>query len=106
MISHPLYWFLFAFLDTETMTFRDPLFLIPSEVFFAYIKSTAKYKKTRQVAFLFHANMALHSHDMWAPYRVLCKELGPRLLQILRAAEQSPTASRLGADFTIEPGMV
>src|SRR5205807_1144372 len=30
LIAHPLFWYLFAYLDTEKMCLGDPLFLVPS----------------------------------------------------------------------------
>ena len=109
VISHPLYWFLFAYLDPQTMVFRDPLFLIPSALLFAHVKPrTVKWRnetKTESM-FIFRGNMEPESHDMWAPYRVMCRDLGPRLLQILREAEQSPKAPRHTADFSVEPGTI
>ena len=102
LVSHPLYWFLFAFFDLQTMTFRDPLFLIPSEFLFAHI-ATLPIKGGKEIHFLFRGNMSPDSHDMWAPYRVSCRDLGPRLLQILHEAEQSQKATRFPDDFTVEP---
>jgi hypothetical protein len=30
IVSHPLFWYLFAYLDPKTMAFGDPIFLVPS----------------------------------------------------------------------------
>jgi hypothetical protein len=78
IITHPLFWYLFAYLDPKTMAFGDPIFLVDSAAVHASLK-----RRQGATYLAFHASMAPKSHDQWVPYRVHPSDLGKRVLHIL-----------------------
>jgi hypothetical protein len=90
IVSNPLFWYLFAYLDPKTMAFGDPVFLVPSALVHASLK---RRQGTTYLAF--HASMSPNSHDEWVPYRVHPADLGKRVLQILKTSGRLPTAGRI-----------
>jgi len=89
LISHPLFWYLFAYLDKKTMRFADPIFLVDSATMHAH----AVPRLRNGVWHLsFQASMGPKAHDIWVPSRVHPANLGNRVLQILH---DRPRASKL-----------
>src|SRR5438128_44264 len=82
-VDHPLFWYLFAYLDTEKMCLGDPLFLVPSAVVHSH--GYAKQKAGRW-HFELQASMSPTAHDVWAPWQVPSRDLGKRVLEIIREA--------------------
>jgi hypothetical protein len=96
LVTDPLFYYFFAFLDPATMRFADPVFLIPSTV----VHEGASPKKSGGFwHFTLQASMASNAHDRWQPYRVNTLELGQKLLDIMREQRKlraaSPAASRI-----------
>jgi hypothetical protein len=87
LVSHPLFWYLFAYLDKKTMTFGDPVFLVNSAAVHAH---AAPRLRNGTWHFMFEASMAPTGHDMWVPNRVHPGELGSRVLHILQAQTKHP----------------
>jgi hypothetical protein len=82
-LTDELFWYFFAFLDVKAMAFMDPLFIIPS----AEVSKYSRARKGRHGDYIeigFRASMGPQSRDRWSPYRVPAKDLGKRILQILR----------------------
>ena len=103
VISHPNFWYLFAYLDRQKMAFGDPLFLVPS----AFVHSHGYVKQVAgQWHFELQARMSATSNDRWAPWQVASHELGNRVLQIIRDAIQNPPAQELPANFGETPGLL
>ena len=78
-----LFWYFFACLDVHSMGFRDPAFIVPSAEVHKHARLRGR-PHGKQIPFAFVANMAPHSRDMWSRYRVPGKDVGKRILQILR----------------------
>jgi hypothetical protein len=97
VISHPLFWYLFAYLDQKTMTFADPIFLVDSATVHAHANPILRAGVWH---FALHANMGAKARDMWVPYRVHPADLGDRVLEILRGQPRSSTM-----DLTSMPGI-
>jgi hypothetical protein len=85
LISHPLFWYLFAYLDQKTMSFADPIFLVNSATMHAHAVPQLRGGIWQ---FSFQANMGPKGRDMWVPYRVHPADLGNRVLQILSDRQQ------------------
>jgi hypothetical protein len=85
LISHPLFWYLFAYLDRKTMTFADPIFLVDSTTM-----HTHGVPRLRNGVWhlSFQASMGPEAHDIWVPYRVHPADLGNRVLRILHGRPQ------------------
>jgi hypothetical protein len=82
--SHPLFWYIFAHLDSKLMRFSDPVFMVPSKVVYRIAFNTA-VGKDRLFSFL--ASMEPGSRDKWAQYRVSPLKIGERVLQIVKEAQ-------------------
>src|SRR2546425_7743423 len=81
LVSDPLFWYFFAFLDPKTMRFADPTFLVPS------LQMHEAANPTRSggvLEFTFEASMEPGSHDRWGPYRVSTLDPGKRGMALLR----------------------
>src|SRR3989454_8712275 len=61
LVDHPLFWYLFAYLDTEKMCLGDPLFLIPSQI--VHSRRYAKQKAGRWLIEV-RARMSPTAHDV------------------------------------------
>jgi hypothetical protein len=101
LVSHPLFWYLFAYLDPKTMAFADPIFLIDSATVHAHAIPRLRGGIWH---FGFQASMGPRGRDMWVPFRVNPADLGNRVLQILRdqplasMTERASMDSLLGSD--------
>jgi hypothetical protein len=92
IISHPLFWYLFAYLDPKTMAFGDPIFLVDSAAVHASLR-----KRQGATYLAFHASMGPKAHDQWLPYRVHPAGLGKRVLHILNTRGRLSKAELLAA---------
>src|SRR5207302_4309458 len=80
LISHPLFWYLFAYLDRKTMSFADPIFLVDSAT--VHVHAIPRLRDDVW-HFGFQASMGSKGRHMWLPYRVRPEALGERVLQML-----------------------
>jgi hypothetical protein len=85
-VTHPLFYYFFAFLDLRIMRFADPVFIVPS----AEVHEHAIPHLHGDVwHFDFHASLGPKAHDRWVPYRVNTLEVGKRILTIIHDFEKS-----------------
>lgn len=93
LVGDARFYYLFGFFDQVTMTFRDPLFLVPSI-------EVHKHAMPRLVGgrwhFMFQASLKPGAKDRWSPYRVTAAELGKVLLKVIRRLEKEEAAARSG----------
>jgi hypothetical protein len=92
LVSDPLFWYFFAFLDPKTMRFADPTFLIPSLQLHELANPT---RRGGFWNFTFEASMEPGSHDRWVPNRVNTVDLGRKAMAIMGAP--APSLPRLPA---------
>jgi hypothetical protein len=102
--SSPLFWYFFAQFDVKSMSFTEPVFLAPSS--FVHRQAvrgvTVRHGRTR---FVVQANLDPKSKDKWSPYRLSLAELGPKIVEILKAS--GAKNAELGLDpLRIEPGII
>lgn len=84
LISHPYFWYFFAFLDPQIMRFADPVFIVPS----AEVHQHAIPHLHGDIwHFDFHASLAPGANDRWVPYRVNSLDIGRRILAIIQDLE-------------------
>jgi hypothetical protein len=78
------YWYLFACLDSRSMCFRDPVFLVPSAVVarFASRQPNGKFKVECSLS------LAWNSTDQFASYRLRAVDIADRLVDVLRRGRQ------------------
>jgi len=86
LISHPCFYYFFAFLDPRIMRFAEPVFIIPSaEVH----KHAMPHLHADVWRFDFHASLGPNARDKWFPYRVETLQVGQRILAIIHDLETS-----------------
>jgi len=76
------YWYYLAHFDLSTMTFSDPVFLVPSAFLHKHARNGIR---GGAVQYQFKASMEPGSRDRWAQFRLSRQELGPRILELLQA---------------------
>ena len=90
LITHPNFYYFFAFLDRRTLKFADPVFIVPSaEVH----KHAIPHLHGDTWHFDFHASMGPKAHDHWTPYRVNTLDIGKRILSIIEELENRKSSS-------------
>ena len=94
LVSDPRFYYLFGFFDRKTMTFRDPMFLVPSAVVHQHAMPRLVAGRWR---FTFQASLKPGARDRFSPYRVSRAQLGKALLAILDQLEQQTRAGQSGA---------
>jgi hypothetical protein len=103
LVSDDRLWYFLAYFDVDEMRFIDPLFLVPSR----FLHKHALHGVGRgAIQLQFKANMEPSSHDMWSPFRLTQKELGPRILQILKQLERQTRGRRRPTDLLSLGGVV
>lgn len=81
LISHPLFWYFFAYLDLEAMAFANPVFIVPS----AEVHQHATRRVEGQIVYLnFEASLDPNSKDRWHAFQVAPAKVGERVLYILK----------------------
>jgi hypothetical protein len=92
LITHPLFFYFFAYLDLALMRFADPVFIVPS----AEVHEHAiPHLHSGVWHFDFHASLGPKTHDRWLPYRVNPLEVGKRILAIIHDLEKGQSSSLL-----------
>jgi len=96
LVSHPNFYYSFAYFDIKTMAFADPIFIVPSmEVH----KHAAPRLEGDRWTFNFSGSLDPASHDHWIPYRVLTHNVGARVLEILNSQQAGQTLAPLPAEL-------
>jgi hypothetical protein len=90
LVTHPLFFYFFAFLDVRIMRFADPVFIVPS----AEVHQHAiPHLHGDTWHFDFDASLGPKAHDRWLPYRVDTLHVGKRILSIIRDLESGKSLS-------------
>jgi hypothetical protein len=89
LVSDPRFYYLFGFFDRKTMTFRDPLFLVPSIVVHKHAMPRLVDGRWR---FTFQASLKPGARDFFSRYRVSKDEVGKVLLAIIDELERQSSA--------------
>ncbi len=91
LITHPLFWYCFAYLNPKLMAFADPLYLVPSSEVHAHAAPRQRGDAWR---FSFHANLTGRARGgRWQPFRLAPQDAGRRVLEIFRGLPQKPAAT-------------
>lgn len=100
LISHPLFWYFFAYLDLKAMVFADPVFLVPSAEVHAHAAP-----KRREATWTFNCSASLDpaSKDRWRRYQVGTRDVGQRVLQLLKELRAQPGAPAAGLAEVPDP---
>ena len=103
LVSDDRHWYFLAYFDVEEMRFIDPVFLVPSR----FLHKHALHGVGRgAIQLQFKANMEPSSLDRWSPFRLTLKELGQRILQILKQLERQTRGRRQSTELLSLGGVV
>jgi hypothetical protein len=89
LVTHPNFWYFFAYMDPRIMRFADPVFIVPSAEIH---KHAIPHLHGDTWHFDFHASLGPDAHDRWVPYRVNTLEVAKRILAIIADLEKSQSA--------------
>jgi hypothetical protein len=78
-VDDPHFWYLFAFLDLESVQLADWVFLVPSKI----VHSRCARGTDGEPIFYFQASMEEGAHDQWTRFRIRPEYLGERLVALL-----------------------
>jgi hypothetical protein len=103
LFTDPGFWYFFAHLDLKAMAFTDPVFIVPSRE----VHKHARFGETETLLrFTFQASLAERSRDRWVPYRVLQKDAGTRVLEILTQLKAERGLLRAPKELETPPGVL
>ena len=102
LVTHPNFYYFFAYLDTVAMRLADPVFIIPSAEVHEHAIPHLHGDTWR---FDFHASLDPKARDRWVPYRVSTLEVGKWILAIIADLEKSQSASAVPAGAFDLPGL-
>ena len=97
LFTSPRFWYFLAHFDVATMTFTEPMFLVPSTFLHKHARRGKSANKAG-IPFQIKASLDPDAHDKWRPFRVTIAQLGPRILEIL--TELAATEAALATNAT------
>lgn len=87
LISHPLFWYCFAYLDVEAMAFADPVFVVPS---IDVHEHAAPQLRGGTWSFNFGPSLEPDARDYWRKFQHSTKEVGRYVLHLLETQKPAP----------------
>jgi hypothetical protein len=103
LITHPNFWYFFGYFDMKTMTFANPVFIVPSAEVHSH---AAPHLDGDRWTFNFSASLDPASQDRWVPFRVQIHEVGARVLDIFGNEKLSVGTPPLPAELAGLDGLV
>jgi hypothetical protein len=88
LVSHPLFYYFFAYLDIEAMQFADPVFLVPSLEVHTHANPELRGDTW---SFNFDPSLEADANDYWRKFQLSAKEVGGHILQVLRTQKTTAT---------------
>jgi hypothetical protein len=89
LVTHPLFFYFFAYLDLSIMRLADPVFIVPSaEVH----RHAIPHLQGETWHFDFKAGLGPKAYGRWVPYRVDTLQVGKRILAIIHDLEKEKLA--------------
>jgi hypothetical protein len=89
------FWFFIAHFDLKTMTFSEPVYLIPSAFLYRHGRRGTRLRKGA-IPFQIRASLGADTHDEWSRYRLTLAELGPRIVRILQEVGRDKGLATIG----------
>lgn len=80
------FYYFFAHFNLTTMTFTEPVFLVPSTFVHKHARRGTRMRRGA-IPFQIKASLGPDAQDEWTPYRLTLDALGPRIVQILKELE-------------------
>ena len=104
LVSHPLFWYLFAYLDIEAMGFANPVFLVPSLEVHTHANPELRGDTW---SFNFDPSLEANANDYWRKFQISTRDVGRRVLELLRAQRASATPLlAAGASLELPAGSI
>ena len=103
LITHPNFYYFFGYFDKVAMTFAEPVFIVPSAEVHAH---AAPRLDGDRWTFNFSASLAPDSQDHWVPFRVLRKDVGRRVVEILSEPQLKSAGQPLPAEIAYIDGLM
>ncbi len=104
LVSHPLFWYFFAYLDIDAMGFDDPVFPVPSAEVHAHASPELRDKTW---SFNFGASLEPDADDYWRKFQCEKKDVGRQILKALRAQKSAGTPLlAAGVSEKLPPGSI
>jgi hypothetical protein len=104
LVSHPLFWYFFAYLDVEAMGFDDPVFPVPSLEVHTHASPELRDETW---SFNFGASLESDADDYWRKFQQSKRDVGRYILHVLRAQRASATPLfGAGASQELPPGSI
>jgi hypothetical protein len=93
LFTSPQFWYFLAHFNVATMTFTEPMFLVPSTFLHKHARRGTSVGKSG-IPYQIKASLDPDAKDKWRPFRVTIAQLGPRIVEILSefAAAQAALA--------------
>ena len=88
LVSHPLFFYFFAYLDIEAMGFAEPVFLVPSLEVHTHASPELRGDTW---SFNFDPSLETDANDYWRKFQLNTKEVGRHILEVLRAQRSAAT---------------
>jgi hypothetical protein len=104
LISHPLFWYYFGYLDLAAMGYADPVFPVPSEEVHKHANPELRGETW---SFNFAPSMEPDAEDHWRKFQHATKEVGGYILQVLRSQKLAgPPLLAAGSAQQLPPGVI
>ncbi len=96
LVTHPHFWYFFAYFDRTTLAFAEPVFIVPStEVH----KHASPHLDGDRWTFNFSASLDPASNDRWRPWRFQTHAVGRYVLDILTSQSAIAAANALPTEI-------
>lgn len=102
VLDDPRFLYLFGYMDGATMSYRPPLFFVPSTDVHARAMPRLVDGRWR---FTFQASLKPGALDRWSPHRVDPLDVGQRVLAVMRSLEKEHGPALMPVDFAATSGL-
>jgi hypothetical protein len=104
LVSHPLFWYFFAYLDVEEMGLADPVFPVPSLEVHTHASPELRGETW---SFNFGASLEPDANDYWRKFQHSTKGVGKHILHMLQTQKLATTPEpALGSGPQLPAGAV
>ncbi len=103
LVSHPLFWYFFAYLEVEAMGFADPVFPVPSLDVHTHASPELRNDTW---SFNFGASLEPDANDYWRKFQRAKTDVGRHVLQVLRTQKSTAKPILTAGAAELPPGSI
>ena len=103
LVSHPLFWYFFAYLDVEAMGLADPVFPVCSIEVHTHASPELRNDTW---SFNFGASLEPDANDYWRKFQCAKTDVGRHVLQVLRTQKSTATPLLTAGAAELPPGSI